>query len=229
MNYQMETILRDKGYRRYNSQENPNSRVFVVNTEESNIKYIARDNLFLDKMFIELIENYDFDIDNAAIYYIFDRDSKSNTDASFIRNMLSVLTNSRDNQFDRQGMLLLSYPSIEAFTLSNFKEKSFDSRFDTGEKLKKYLHDNKINHSRISEQTLKHATMELIDVMKQLNLGRLNIDFFGENNIKIFDYEEEIYNCESAYRIVSLLCISLIDLGIISIEKAEAEGFISPS
>lgn len=34
MNYQMETILRDKGYRRYNSQENPNSRVFVVNTEE---------------------------------------------------------------------------------------------------------------------------------------------------------------------------------------------------
>lgn len=108
MNYQLETILRDKGYRKYNSQENVTSQVFVINAEESNIKYIDRDNEFLDKLFVELIENYDFDVDNAAIYYIFDRDNQSNTDAKFIRKLMSVLVNSRDNAYVRQGMLLLS-------------------------------------------------------------------------------------------------------------------------
>lgn len=113
LDYQLETILRDKGYRKYNSKENATSQVFVINAEESNIKFIDRDNEFLDNLFAELIENYDFDVDNAAIYYIFDRDNQSNTDAGFIRNLLTVLVNSRDNAYARQGMLLLSYPSFD--------------------------------------------------------------------------------------------------------------------
>ncbi|WP_303797281.1 hypothetical protein [Ruminococcus flavefaciens] len=74
---------------------------------------------FLDNLFKELIEKYDFDIDNAAIFYIYDRDDRSNTDNAFIENLLSKLGNSRDNpDYGRQGLLLLSYPSIESFTLS---------------------------------------------------------------------------------------------------------------
>ena len=117
LDYQVETILRDKGYRKYNSKENPTSQVMIINAEESNIKYIAKDNKFLDNLFVELIENYDFDVDNAAIYYLFDRDNQSNSDDEFIRGLLSTLVNARDNNgYDRQGMLLLSYPSIEAFS-----------------------------------------------------------------------------------------------------------------
>lgn len=101
----------------------------MINAEESNIKFIDRDNEFLDNLFVELIENYDFDVDNAAIYYIFDRDNQSNTDAEFIRNLLTVLVNSRDNAYARQGMLLLSYPSIEAFTFSNFVDDSYGQGF----------------------------------------------------------------------------------------------------
>lgn len=46
LDYQMETILRNKGYHKYNSKDNPFSQVVVVNAEESNIKYIAKDNDF---------------------------------------------------------------------------------------------------------------------------------------------------------------------------------------
>ena len=39
----------------------------------------------------------------------------------FINKMISTLGNARDNGgYDRQGLLLLSYPAIESFTLSNF-------------------------------------------------------------------------------------------------------------
>jgi len=218
MNYQLETILRDKGYRKYNSQENATSQVFVINAEESNIKYIDRDNNYLDNLFVELIENYDFDVDNAAIYYIFDRDNQSNKDAEFVRNMLSVLVNSRDNVYARQGMLLLSYPSIEAFTFSNFVTNSFDQGFKTGDTLKKHLNECKVNQSRIDENTVKHATEELLSALEKLQIEELDVDAFGESNLKIFEQEEVQYEKNNLYNALSLLCVSLIDLGILEIE-----------
>ena len=160
-------------------------------------------------------------MDNAAIYYIFDRDNKSNTDADFIKNMLSILVNSRDNEFERQGLLLLSYPSVEAFTLSNFVDQSFNYKFETGDHLKQYLHECKINQSRITEDTLKHTAQELLEAMAAMRMGDLDVDAFGDCNMQIFEYEENEYNSENLYRALSLLCISLIDLGVIDISDSE--------
>ena len=218
LDYQLETIPRDKGYRKYNSKENVTSQVFVINAEESNIKFIDRNNEFLNHLFAELIENYDFDVDNAAIYYIFDRDNQSNTDAEFIRNLLTVLVNSRDNEYARQGMLLLSYPSIEAFTFSNFVDDSYGQGFQTGDDLKRYLHECKINQSHIDENTVKHAVQELFLVLEKLEIGELDVDAFGESNLQIFEWEETQYEESRLYHVLSLLCISLIDLGIIELE-----------
>lgn len=219
LDYQMETILRDKGYHKYNSKENFTSQVFVINAEESNIKYIDKDNKFLDRVFVELIENYDFDVDNAAIYYLFDRDNQSNSDLELIKNLLSTLVNARDNNgFERQGMLLLSYPSIEAFTLSNFAENSFERKYKIGAKLKQDLHDNNYNQSHISESTLLKAAEELLKALDKIDVGELNLDQFGESNKRIFDFEEMEFSKESLYRALSLLCISLIDLGLLELE-----------
>ena len=67
--YQVEMIIRDKGYHKYNSKENATSQVFVINAEESNIKNIEKDNEFLDNLFGELIENYDFDNVKYKTFY----------------------------------------------------------------------------------------------------------------------------------------------------------------
>lgn len=160
--YQFETIIRNKKYRKYNSKENVTSQVFVINAEESNIKYIAKDNNFLDNLFGELIENYDFDIDNAAIFYVFDRDNQSNTDVNLIKDLVETLANSRENEnYLRQGLLLLSYPSIESFTLSNFHKNSFSEKFKIGNDLKRFLYERHINHQNITGSTLVDATEEL--------------------------------------------------------------------
>lgn len=218
--YQLEMFLRDKGYHKYNSKENVTSQVFVINAEESNIKNIAKDNEFLNNLFAELIENYDFDVDNAAIYYFFDRDSKSNTDPKFIEDMLSILANARENKgFQRQGLLLLSYPSIESFTLSNFEKQSFDRRFETGTNLKECLHKSGINHQNISEESIVSAVRELFHALGEMEIQNFDIDAFGETNREIFDYEENVYVTEGVYRALSLLCVSLIDLGLIEVEE----------
>lgn len=217
--YQIEEVLRGKGYKKYNSKVNPTSQIFVINAEESNIKHISKDNEFLNNLFIELIENYDFDIDNAAIFYLFDRDSKSNTDSNFIRGLLKTLGNSRDNHgYGKQGILLLSYPSIESFTLSNFEENSFDNLFALGDDLKRHLDSKHYNHQRISDETLAFATKELFDSFCKMNVENFDIDNFGDCNNSIFEYQEECFSKENAYHILSLLCISLVDLGLIEIE-----------
>ena len=95
--YQYETIKRNKPYEVYNSKIDPLSRVFVINTENSSIKSIQKNKDFLDNLFKQLIEDYDFNVDNAAIYYLFDRDRDSNTDISFIKYLLNILKNSREN------------------------------------------------------------------------------------------------------------------------------------
>ena len=93
LDYQFERITRTLPYKKFNSKVNPTSKVFVINTETSNIKTISKDNEFLDNLFTELIESYDFDVNDAAIYYLFDRDPKSNTDIEFISYMLKILKN----------------------------------------------------------------------------------------------------------------------------------------
>ena len=204
--YQFETILRDKRYHKYNSKQNITSQIFVINAEESNIKNIEKDNEFLNNLFRELIENYDFDVDNAAIYYLFDRDNKSNTDIEFMKEMVSLLVNARDNEgYERQGMLLLSYPSIESFTVSNFEKHCFNKSFDTGHSVKIYAHNQNLNHQKISEDTLLFAVNELLDALKIIEQKEFDIDTFESTSRKVFDYEEEKYQKTSKYCLLSLM------------------------
>lgn len=222
--YQVETILRDKGYHKYNSKDNPFSQVFVINAEESNIKYIAKDNEFLNHLFQELIENYDFDIDNAAIYYVFDRDNQSNTDVEFLEGLISELSNSRDNRgYNRQGMLLLSYPSIEAFTFSSFQNNSFDKKCKTGKELKKHLHACGYNQKHITEENIQYATKEMLKAFDEMKITNFDIDAMEYCNKEIFTYQENGYKREKLYRVLSLLSISFMDLGLIEIKTVDIE------
>jgi len=75
LDYQLETKLREKGYKQYNSKVNPDSKIFVINAQQSNIRFIERDDGFLDNLFKELIEKYDFDIDLVSGRYAVDAKS----------------------------------------------------------------------------------------------------------------------------------------------------------
>ena len=218
LDYQLETILHGKGYKQFNSKVNPDSKIFVINAQESNIRFIEKDDGYLNNLFTKLIEEYDFDIDNAAIFYIFDRDDRSNTDSAFLESMLSQLVNSRDNpQYDRQGMLLLSYPSIESFTLSCYRDNVLCMGFETGQKLKTFLGEQKINNQRLDESALLHAAAEMLNALGQINDCSYNLDDFSECNLEVFHFEESGKQKSGFYQCMSLLIIALMDLGLIEI------------
>lgn len=94
------------------SQQDQYSRVAVINTKESNIRDISENDNYLDDVMDMLREEYQFPVDQSAIYYLFDRDPKSNTDVPLIQQYIEALADPYDNANYKAGQLLLSYPSI---------------------------------------------------------------------------------------------------------------------
>ncbi|QAT41002.1 hypothetical protein [Clostridium sp. JN-9] len=219
--YQYETRNRLDEYRPYNKKENPLSSIFVINTKESNIKDIKDADGYLDDLFTVLINEYEFPVNKAAIFYIFDRDNKSNTDSKIFRELINNLKNSREpnNVTYTQGLLLLGYPSIESFTASNYIDDTFNIKMDTGRNLKSYLNSiSNCTNQRINKSTIEKAVKEMLEAITNISTEDYNLDDFSQTNMKIYEYQEEHYLINKNYKLLSLLCISLIDLRLIEIE-----------
>lgn len=219
--YQYEKLNRLSKYKPYNVKDDPHSSIFVINTKESNIKDIEDTDGYLDELFTKLIDDYKFPVDKSAIFYIFDRDNKSNTDTKIFEKLIKNLKSSREaNDYTyNQGLLLLSYPSIESFTAANYINNTFEIEMDTGDNLKSYLHQfHKFTNQKINQDTILSAATEMLRALTNMGVDDYNLDDFSEANLKIYEYEENYYSINKKYKLLSLLCISLLDLGLINID-----------
>lgn len=203
----------------YESRTDSHSVVAVINTRTSNIASINEKD-YLDAIYTELIERYSFDVTNAAVYYIFDRDSKSNTNAQFILELLQTLRNSRENEDNMMGgVLVLSYPCIEAYEISNFIDKSYNLTAKLGVDVKEYISENakKISINKITESSIIHACEELRNYLETQGL-EVDVDNFAETNINVFQREEKYFEDNQTYFLLSMMSYILLDLGILNQE-----------
>lgn len=220
-NYEYEKKDRMGKYKHYNVQENPLSSIFVINTEESNIKHIYDANGYLDELFTALINEYKFPVDKCTIFYIFDRDIRSNTDKKVFEDLIGKLGNSREvnEEFEKSGLLLLSYPAIESFTVSNFQTNSFQLEYELGSEVKQYLGSKQWANQRITDESLKNAVNEMNGAIQEIGLTEIDLDDFRECNKRIYDYQDSFYSDNKKFKLLSLLCVALMDLGLIEIEE----------
>ena len=94
-------------------------------------------------------------------------------------------------------------------------------KYHLGSELKRYLDQKNINHSRIDDGAIVLAVKNLFEAIRQItHKPSFNVDHFRETNIQVFDYEENVFalDSESLYNCLSLLAVSLIDLGLIEIQ-----------
>ena len=169
-----------------------------------------------------MISGYDFPVDKAAIYYIFDRDPKSNVDVMLIRKLISRLKNAYENEGGlRGGLLLLSYPCIESYVIANFIDDTHLIEFAIGEEVKVFVagQNTQIQYNKITEDTVKKAASEMLKYLDMEQIT-LEIDNMGYTNSEVFEWQEVRYSQSNKYKLISLLSVALIDLGIIEIEVA---------
>ena len=85
---------------------------------------LDKDDNYLDEMYKILYEDYGIDVKNIRVYFVWDRDPDSN-DYDSTKKLISTFGNSMDNGINMNGLLLLSYPAIEALQFIILKIRLF--------------------------------------------------------------------------------------------------------
>ena len=195
------------------------SKVGVINTQESNIRDISENEAYLDEEFDILREQYQIPVDQSAIYYQFDRDPKSKTETAKIEKNNLTLTNPYDNDDYKAGQLLLSYPSIESYIISNFRDTTNIPRFLLGKDVKAYIGGNTdIQINKISEETLIKAADEFLRYLSSEQIS-FDVDEFSEASHAVFTKQETEYLSGQGFRLFSMLTLAFLQMGIIEPEE----------
>jgi hypothetical protein len=204
----------------YRSRKNPNSVVFAVNGKQSNLASIRTGRDYLDTVFRKLYEEYNVDVTRSAVYYLFDRDAKSNK-SGVTEDLIDCLRSSRDNNEESNGLLLLSYPAIEAYILECFSNSTAELKIATAQKAKTELGSLGYQQNKIGEKELLNAAENMLTGIQRLSGKRLELnelDDFGSKNKELFTAEESLYSARGYYDILSMLSLSFLDLGLLEIE-----------
>ena len=193
------------------------SKVIIITINKPQVSTLLDNNIndFYNSIFNVLLENK-IDISSVPIFYIFDRDRLSNS-LSQMKQAMLMYDNSRDSKdFELvHGLLLVSYPSIESFYLNS--NNSFEE-FSTPKEIKKYVNMNYLKS--LSSESLSKCVKCLIDALSlklNLTISIDDLDNFSEKNISILEKEEKNFLTSFKYISISLLILSLLDLGIIEI------------
>lgn len=196
--------------------ENKYSKVFIVPAKQSAIVKLDKSNDYFDEIYSRLSLDYELDLENSAIYYLFDRDRESNN-LKQILPLMDKYGNSRDNGFEMNGLLLLSYPCIQSFYTNC---KNDDVYLTDGKQVKMYT--SSMASKPILLSHLKSGANLLLSIIKdELNIciKELKVDSFSKQNKELLFYEEDLYKEKHKYRALSTLFISLVDLGILEFEE----------
>lgn len=205
----------------FKSKSNKNCTVIVANTSSSSIKSIIDDDDYKDKLYKLLKEDYHKSLKNTPIYILWDRDKNVDDDEDTTKKdyeiALDTFANSMDNEYEMNGILLLSYPCHESYNLSNFKKQLWQESFFSSSACKKEFNESKYYVKNISDATIKLAIENMHRSM--LNYGVLSYDpsDFKRVNKTIFRKEEEGFKKNKFFDALSLISIMFIDLGIVEI------------
>ncbi len=213
---------------------NPKSRVFVLNAESSNLDSLTNET-YLDELYVELSKEFNVNIDDAAIFFIFDRDPISNRKIDADNNedkylkLHAYYANPWENADNRiGGQLLLSYPSFESYEISNFVDASYKLEYRLGKDLKTFIgskENNNIQLNKMSFDTIEHATREFIDFINEQNI-KVDVDNLSNVCLDVYNFEENYYEQHEVYKVLSLLTIAFIQLGIVVFEDGDINNHI---
>lgn len=216
----IEKSRNQKHFRKYDEfvmKNNKNSRVIVINTKNSNLSSIKKDRDYLNEVYMHLYADYDIDIKNINVYFVWDRDNESNP-KDVTEELISKLGCSYGNKDgDMNGLLLLSYPSLESYIISSFNDRV---SYLKDVKLKQYVKEENYKIVDIDKNKLLKATVFMHKVLIGLGIQNYDLDDFSNTSLKIFDKQENIFNDNGYYCLLSLISLILLDLNIITPRNA---------
>lgn len=215
LDYNYVTIKRNKIMRdEFRSKTNSNSTIIVANTSNSNIKTIMEDTDYQDKLYKLLKTEYKRNLKNTPIYIIWDRDYESNAEDTVIKS-LNTFRSAMDNDSNMNGLLLLSYPCVESYELSNFDKQLYKKYFINSQEAKNLFKRERYSLTSINENTILNAVGNMHRSLSEIDIKEYDPSDFFKVNKKVFEYEKEYFETQNKIPAISLISVMLVDLGII--------------
>lgn len=210
-------ISNKKGIHELKKDDDKYSTIYIIQAEYPQINKLEDSKSYFDEIYRRMSIDYQLDVENSAIYYIFDRDRNCNR-PKIIRSYLDKFGNSRESKdYEMQGLFLLSYPCIEAFiSHANAQEDKYSCGKEAKEKTKGFLIE------KIQEENVKRVLELFLNFCENLDKSPFSIselDDFSNRNHSIFNLEEQEFQKEKMYHTLSLLIVALLDLDLLSIQN----------
>lgn len=196
---------------------NPYSRVVAINFKGNHLFDINTEEQ--DRLFLQIRTELNIKPENTPIYYIYDRDVKS----YHIDEVQTFVEKYQDPYGTTQGdlgQLLLSYPSIESYTVSCFCEHTHETSYELGKDLKQYAAENSYTIQMIRKDShILHAVTELDEALEHYGITEYDLDDLGKTLLNIYQVEQKCYLAINKFGLLSTLSFVLLELGIIEIEE----------
>lgn len=220
LNYNYISMKRGKVIKHEFIDENNRNTVIIANTNSSSIKSIIDDEEYKDKLFNLLKTEYKKSLKNIPVYILWDRDKEKTDDnkvQEYYSNAINTFYSALDNEYEMNGLLLLSYPCHECFNFSNFKKRYWKETYETSDECKHGFKSSQYSINKINEKSLLLAVENMHHSMVDYNINKYDPTNFKEINKKIFNKEENCFIKNKYFNALSLISVMLIDLGIIKI------------
>jgi len=115
-----------------------------------------------------------------------------------------------------QGQLILSYPALESYTVSCFRDKTHEISYELGKELKRYAAQNSCTIQMLrNEAHIIHAACEMDCALSSYGIGDYDLDNLGQTLLDLYDCEQQIYLATQKFGLVSALSFVLLELGVI--------------
>lgn len=206
-------------------QGNPSSKVIGLNLPKNQIHTINDDDL--DTLYQRIRDELHLKPENYPLFYIYDRDYRSYRHNQ-LKRYVKKYTDPYSNEQGDMGQLLLSYPSVEAYMMTCFKDNSYLEKYLLGTEMKHSINTVDYNINNINcEADLIHAVNEMDLALDYFNCQDYDIDSLSDTLLKIYDAQQSFYIDNNSFAVLSEISMALLELGIIieddSVQSATIE------
>lgn len=214
--------------------KNPHFRVFALNLPKNQLTQLTED--AMDQLFCRLKEEFQIKPEDCPIFYLYDRDVLSYKRNELRGKYIKKYTDPYGTDDGNQGQLLLSYPAIESYLLSCIKNDTVKLSLKLGQDAKGILAneiytdesmEKKDVHLKTvdlvfsekeseAENRLIHSVNEMDNGLKEMGVQKYDLDNLAPTLLEVYDYQQQKYNEESVFSLLSFVGMALLELGVIT-------------
>lgn len=198
---------------------NPYSVVYGLNLPKNQLTQLKDETV--DRLFFRLRTEFGIKPENSPVFLLYDRDVKSYGKNELREKYVKRYTDPYGTESGEQGQLLLSYPSVESYIISCFRDDSHSERFELGKDLKKKTAEWGYSEGDIREEAhLIHAAQEMDAALEALGCGTYDIDQLAPTLLAAYEAQQELYKAGKTFSLLSQISFALMERGIL-VEDAE--------